>query len=79
MQRELRVWQKLDHKNVIKLYGTAQGFGSYASMISPWMENGNLHSYLERQGDALNRYSRYKIVRTALFEAKHINDGPTAG
>jgi serine/threonine protein kinase len=67
MQRELRVWQKLDHKNVIKLYGITRGFGSYASMVSPWMENGNLHGYLERQGDALDRYGRYKIVRTALF------------
>ncbi|KAJ8516304.1 hypothetical protein ONZ45_g6390 [Pleurotus djamor] len=41
--RELNLWQKLDHKHVIRLLGTASDFGHYDAMVCPWYENGSLN------------------------------------
>ncbi|KAF8595145.1 hypothetical protein BDV93DRAFT_404873, partial [Ceratobasidium sp. AG-I] len=39
--RELDTWSKLDHPNILKLFGLAQLHGSL-SMVSPWMMYGNV-------------------------------------
>ncbi|KAF9222664.1 kinase-like protein [Gyrodon lividus] len=46
LQRELRVWAKLRHNNVVQLLGVVSGFGLLPSMVSPWFNNGSLSSYL---------------------------------
>ncbi|KAL0946368.1 hypothetical protein HGRIS_012599 [Hohenbuehelia grisea] len=51
LQRELGVWQRLEHRNIVPLLGIVSDFGPYTSMVCPWMEQGNLIKYLE--GDAL--------------------------
>lgn len=49
--RELYYWAKLQHPNVIPLLGLSL-FRNQISMISEWMENGNLMSFLELHPDA---------------------------
>lgn len=50
--REMRVWSKLKHSNIIPLLGLWDAFAVEASRarypvaISPWMANGDLHEYL---------------------------------
>lgn len=46
--RELYVWSKCKHPNVLTLIGVAQHQNQIA-MVSPWMENGNLRSFLSKQ------------------------------
>ncbi|KIK77318.1 hypothetical protein PAXRUDRAFT_835029 [Paxillus rubicundulus Ve08.2h10] len=46
--RELRVWDKLQHENVVELLGIVHGFGVLPSMVSPWFSNGSLSSYLSK-------------------------------
>ena len=41
---------KLNHTNVLPLFGTTSGFGPFPAMVCPWLENGTLTSYLERYG-----------------------------
>ncbi|KAF8606250.1 kinase-like protein [Ceratobasidium sp. AG-I] len=45
--RELSVWSKCRHANVIELLGVAQ-FRDQIATVSPWMENGSLTDYLAR-------------------------------
>lgn len=49
LRREITVWQRLKHDNVVPLLGTMK-FSPQASpstgMISPWMKRGNLNSFL---------------------------------
>lgn len=49
--RELYHWSKLKHRNVLPLMGLAI-FKGYLSMISGWMENGDMTSYLKQNPDA---------------------------
>ncbi|KAG9087555.1 ATP binding [Ceratobasidium sp. UAMH 11750] len=46
--RELHTWAKCDHPNVLKLLGLAV-FRDQIGMVSPWMGNGSLPSYLSRE------------------------------
>lgn len=54
LTRELRIWSRLSHKNVLKLLGISQekdGQG-YPCFITVWMENGSARTYLMRHPDA---------------------------
>ena len=44
---------KLNHTNILPLFGTTSGFGPFTAMVCPWLENGTLKSYLERCGAKL--------------------------
>jgi len=61
LRRELRVWQRLDHENILPLSGITYHFG-YVSMVCPWQENGNLQQYLECCPDTRSLSPRLEIV-----------------
>ncbi|OJA09986.1 hypothetical protein AZE42_03829 [Rhizopogon vesiculosus] len=44
----VHVWIDLDHDNILKFLGIVEGFGALPALVSPWMENGSLDSYLRR-------------------------------
>lgn len=62
LQRELEIWLKLKHDNIVPLYGTASGFGPFVAMVCPWYENGSLSNYLESIGKALSVVDRFRLV-----------------
>ena len=62
LARELSVWKRLEHKHVLKLLGTVAGFGPYASMVCPWLEQGSVSKYMERRGDILSMTDRLQLV-----------------
>ncbi|KAH7333012.1 hypothetical protein B0J17DRAFT_558654, partial [Rhizoctonia solani] len=43
--RELYVWSKFNHPNILELLGVARYEGRVA-MVSPWMKHGNLSWYI---------------------------------
>ncbi|KZV79317.1 kinase-like protein, partial [Exidia glandulosa HHB12029] len=55
LQREIRVWQHLDHPNVLPLYGVyfGTGFGELPALVSPWCKNGDICTFLRgRKGES---------------------------
>lgn len=60
LRRELRVWKELQHPNIVPLFGVVSDYGPYVSMVSPWMENGNLNKFLTEE---LTLATRFKLVR----------------
>ncbi|KAF8840484.1 kinase-like protein [Paxillus ammoniavirescens] len=46
LRRELKVWDRLQHDNIVQLLGVVSGFGPLSSMVCPWFSNGSLSSYL---------------------------------
>ncbi|KAF9265052.1 hypothetical protein L218DRAFT_924853 [Marasmius fiardii PR-910] len=62
LEKELRVWKKLDHPNVVALYGTVSDFGPYESMVCPWLDNGTVSHYMERCGDILSMTDRLRLL-----------------
>lgn len=47
--KELALWSHLSHSNILPFYGVYSIDDSQKiCLVSPWMENGNLHDYLNR-------------------------------
>ncbi len=68
LRRELRVWQKLDHENVIPLYGKCMDYGHYASLVCPWFDRGSLRHHLDTRGVELQLSQRLKMVRKSAAD-----------
>lgn len=47
LSREIKLWLKLKHKNIVPLWGVADGFGPLPALVSPWLENGALTGYVQ--------------------------------
>lgn len=45
--REVYVWSKLHHENVVPLLGIATKFNQTVSLITEWMSRGNAHDYVQ--------------------------------
>lgn len=61
------MWKRLDHPNIIPLFGTTSDFGPSFStgMVSLWMQKGDLDTFLRKAGPMLSVSDRFKIVRAA--------------
>ncbi|KEP46139.1 tyrosine kinase catalytic domain protein [Rhizoctonia solani 123E] len=55
--RELFYWSRMEHRNIHQLMGVILFKDQYLGMVSEWMENGNLHRYLQKHPDA----DRYRL------------------
>ncbi|KAG6329783.1 hypothetical protein ID866_9305 [Astraeus odoratus] len=45
--REVHVWSKLTHENVLPLIGITTDFDATVSLVSEWMMSGNAHDYVQ--------------------------------
>ncbi|PCH38313.1 TKL/TKL-ccin protein kinase [Wolfiporia cocos MD-104 SS10] len=50
--REIKVWSKLDHPNVLPLLGIVTDIGYFVQTVAPYMENGSILEYAARNKDA---------------------------
>ncbi|KAG1845178.1 kinase-like domain-containing protein [Suillus subluteus] len=60
--REIMLWLKLEHKNIVPLWGIADGFGSLPALVSPWLENGALTGYLQREHEMLSYNKKFALL-----------------
>ncbi|KAG8214299.1 kinase-like domain-containing protein [Butyriboletus roseoflavus] len=51
IRRELEIWRRLDHPNVLPFLGITTGFSPFIALVSDWMPNGTLRQFL-LQNDA---------------------------
>lgn len=65
IRRELGIWRRLKHVNIVPFLGIAYGFGMKGSMslVSLWMPHGSLHKFLTVYGDKLGVEHRLQFVR----------------
>jgi hypothetical protein len=62
VRRELKVWGRLKHERILPLWGVADYFGPYPAMICPWVDNGALTGFLERQQNTLSFQDKFSLV-----------------
>lgn len=70
MKRELDIWRRLDHPNVVPFLGIARGqdFGSdYPCMVAAWMLHGTLTEYVNLCGTTLSLPDRIQLVSSNRF------------
>lgn len=55
MVRELQIWSRLYHKNVLRLLGySVDGGLYYLSLITEWMDNGTVLHHMRVQGERVD-------------------------
>jgi len=68
---------KLKHPNIVPFIGITAGFGppGTISLVSPWIPNGTLTTFLETYGGKLALLSKLWLVRIImiLVEAEPLN------
>jgi len=52
LMKEVKVWSKLQHPNVVPLYGVVNDFGHLPGLVLPVYKNSNLNKYLKNRPDA---------------------------
>ncbi|KAH0828970.1 kinase-like domain-containing protein [Lanmaoa asiatica] len=64
LRRELGIWKRLNHINIVPFLGIAYGFGmdSSMSLVSLWMPNESLHNFLGKYGDDLGVDHRLQLL-----------------
>ncbi|KAG1749526.1 kinase-like domain-containing protein, partial [Suillus lakei] len=73
---EVQGWMTLRHKNILPIYGTTTGFGSsLPCLVSPWMENGSLTSYLSARTQTLSSAAKFLLVRIPALHCNNIIHG----
>ncbi|KAG1887166.1 kinase-like domain-containing protein, partial [Suillus subluteus] len=63
--RELGIWKRLRHRNILELMGTTQHFSRSVALVAPWIVNGNLTSFLGQNNEILGLRDRLLLVRTS--------------
>lgn len=74
LDREIKIWTKFDHQYVLCLHGTVTGFGPFRGLVSPWMPNGTLNSYLARLHETLTTMGRLRILKQITEGLKYLHD-----
>ncbi|KAN0080223.1 Protein kinase-like domain containing protein [Tylopilus felleus] len=62
LRRELGLWRRLEHPNIVPLLGVTNGFGPILAAVLPWMSTGSLHSFLKKDGHALTVDERLHLL-----------------
>ncbi|KAI9569776.1 kinase-like domain-containing protein [Boletus coccyginus] len=64
LRRELGIWRRLSHTNIVPFLGIAYGFGMHGAMslVSLWMSNDTLQNFLAMHDDNLGVVHRLQLV-----------------
>ncbi|KAJ8596837.1 kinase-like protein [Rhizopogon salebrosus TDB-379] len=55
-------WKQLKHNHILPVYGIAYGFGLVPAIVSPWMHNGSLSSYLNKHHNDITVTQRFALL-----------------
>lgn len=69
IRRELGIWRRLNHNHIVPFLGIAYGFGVQGgvSLVSLWMPNSTLLSFLVKHDDELDVAHRLQLVRPTKY------------
>ncbi|KAJ8583892.1 kinase-like protein [Rhizopogon salebrosus TDB-379] len=73
VRRELKVWGRLKHECILPLWGVANDFGPYPAMICPWVDNGALTGFLERQQDTLSLEGKLSLLHDIALGLEYLH------
>ncbi|KAG2363119.1 kinase-like domain-containing protein [Suillus spraguei] len=74
LDREIRIWAALKHQYVLPLHGTVEQFGPCRALVSPWMPNGTLDSYLDRAHETLSMIDRLRVLKQITEGLQYLHD-----
>ncbi|KAF8556489.1 kinase-like protein [Imleria badia] len=76
----MEVWKRLEHPNILPLYGVVFDFSALPSLVCPWMPNGTLTAYLSSQQDEQDEHEKWSLVSHApRFHNEGVVHGDLSG
>jgi len=69
LNREVYVWHRLEHPNIVKLFGTSYHMSGRPAMVMKWYCNGSAQEYLRDHGDI----NRLLLVRDVAFGLEYLH------
>lgn len=65
--------KRLHHENILPLLGFSYEFGPLPAMVSPWIHNGSLTTYLEHYFTELNIEQKLRILRQVAAATSYLH------
>ncbi|KIJ59722.1 hypothetical protein HYDPIDRAFT_32938 [Hydnomerulius pinastri MD-312] len=72
-RREIGIWRRLKHPNIVPFLGIASGFGPYTSLVSVWMPGGTLQSHLRIHDEELSLLDRLLLLGDIAAGLKYLH------
>ncbi|KAG1723355.1 kinase-like domain-containing protein [Suillus paluster] len=72
-RKELGIWKRLQHSNILKFIGTTSDFGPSVALVAPWILNGTLTSFLNEQNETLTPHDRLLLLRDVAAGLKYLH------
>ncbi|KAG2158175.1 uncharacterized protein EDB93DRAFT_1198789, partial [Suillus bovinus] len=79
ISREIGILRILRHNNIVPLWGIATGFGlrpELRCLVSPWMPNGKLSTYLTSNHNTLTVLDRSRILEDVSAGLRYLHSVP---
>lgn len=78
IRREIKIWMKLKHRNIVPFIGVTAGFGppETISLVSPWIPNGTLTNFLEIYGGKLPLISKLWLLHDIAAGLNYLHSFP---
>ncbi|KAG2155056.1 kinase-like domain-containing protein [Suillus bovinus] len=78
IRREIKIWMKLKHRNIVPFIGVTAGFGppETISLVSPWIPNGTLTIFLETCGGKLPLISKLWLLHDIAAGLNYLHSFP---
>ncbi|KIJ10899.1 hypothetical protein PAXINDRAFT_172003 [Paxillus involutus ATCC 200175] len=71
--RELEDVVHFKHDNILPLLGIVTDFGRFTALVYPWLVNGTLTSYLQRDKEQLSLRDRLELLRDAAAGLRYLH------
>ncbi|KAG2037141.1 kinase-like domain-containing protein [Suillus americanus] len=64
--QQIHAWAKLEHENILPLYGIVMDFSPIVSTVHPWKENGTLSTYLSCKHATFTVQDKFKLLENIV-------------
>jgi tRNA A-37 threonylcarbamoyl transferase component Bud32 len=71
LRREMDIWWKCRHRNIVPLFGFASDFSNLDALVSPWMKNGSAPAYIK--ANRCNWNERLKLFGDVVAGLKYLH------
>ncbi|KAG1805812.1 kinase-like domain-containing protein [Suillus subaureus] len=75
---DFRKWKPLRHDNILTLCGIAYGFGPVPASVYPWMSNGSLSTYLDKNYDDLSMTHKFGLLVDVAAGLQYLHSNEVA-
>ncbi|OJA12814.1 hypothetical protein AZE42_09584 [Rhizopogon vesiculosus] len=76
LRREMGIWRRLNHPNVMEFMGIAFSFGLTIALVAPWAENGTLTDHLEKRWSTITSIEQLNLLDDIASGLSYLHSYP---